>query len=301
MSKNKVLGTSLSSLIDSKITENNKMNFINIDQIEPDPKQPRRVFNLESLKELEISIRNYGILQPIITYAVAFNKYRIISGERRYRASLMAGLKQIPVIVKDLQENELLKISLIENIQRENLTILEEARAYNKILDIFNYSHIDLANILGKTRSHVSNLIRLLKLPITVQNMLEKGEISYGHARAIIGLENSEKIAEKIKLEKWSVRELEKFISKEIKKLEHDKVKNDLPLKKLDKNISNISDPQLENTNLSIHDDFQYLTDLISSKIAMKVKLESSKDGKGKVSIFFNRLEELEGFLTKLK
>ncbi len=158
--------------------------------IKPNPDQPRKQFTEESLRELAASIKEKGVLQPILVERVADQEYVIIAGERRYRAAKMAGLAKIPIIVKSFSETEKLEISLIENIQREDLTPIEEAQAYKHLLDLGNIKQEELAEHLGKNRSTIANSIRLLKLPQTMQDGLSQGKISAGHARAILSLED---------------------------------------------------------------------------------------------------------------
>ena len=187
-----------------------------IHSIQPNPKQPRTVFDDDSLKELAASIKEIGILQPPVVRRVGAEKYELIMGERRLRAAKIAGLSSIPVIIRDTSDNELLREALIENIHRSNLNSLEEAAAYNQMLTDFGITHDDLASKLGKSRPVITNTLRLLNLPTSVQKRLASGALTAGHARALLGLADPiemERIAAKIVAEGLSVRATEELIS----------------------------------------------------------------------------------------
>ena len=187
-----------------------------INSIQPNPKQPRTVFDDDSLRELAASIKEIGILQPPVVRRVGVEKYELIMGERRLRAAKIAGLSSIPVIIRDTSDNELLREALIENIHRSNLNSLEEAAAYNQMLTDFGITHDDLASKLGKSRPVITNTLRLLNLPTSVQKRLASGALTAGHARALLGLADPiemERIAAKIVAEGLSVRATEELIS----------------------------------------------------------------------------------------
>jgi ParB family chromosome partitioning protein len=189
---------------------------VDIENIKPNRKQPRSIFNDEELSELAESIKEIGILQPPVVRKVGENQYELIMGERRLRASKLAGLKVIPVIIRETSDNELLREALVENIHRSNLNSLEEAAAYNQMLSDFGFTHDELAKKLGKSRPVITNTLRLLNLPPSVQKKLTSGALSMGHARALLGLtdpEEIERIANKIVAEGLSVRATEELIS----------------------------------------------------------------------------------------
>lgn len=189
---------------------------VNINSIRPNPRQPRTVFDDESLVELAASIKEIGILQPPVVRKVSENQYELIMGERRLRAAKLAGLTSIPVIIRETSDNELLREALIENIHRSNLNSLEEAAAYSQMLDDFGLTHDELAKRIGKSRPVITNTLRLLNLPPTVQKKLASGAISAGHARALLGLSDQgeiERIANKIVREGLSVRATEELIA----------------------------------------------------------------------------------------
>lgn len=188
---------------------------VDIDSIKPNPKQPRSIFDDSELAELAASIKEIGILQPPVVRKVGENQYELIMGERRLRASKLAGLKRIPVIIRETSDNELLREALIENIHRSNLNSLEEAAAYNQMLTDFGLTHDELAKRIGKSRPVITNTLRLLNLPPSVQKKLASGAISAGHARALLGLSDAgeiERIANKIVSEGLSVRATEELI-----------------------------------------------------------------------------------------
>ncbi len=214
------LGTNLDALIPTSLTfagqEVGQQNEIDINLISPNPKQPRIVFDEAALKELMVSIKEVGILQPPVVREVSGGRYELIMGERRYRAAKAVGLKTIPVIIRQTPDNELLREALIENIHRSQLNPLEEGAAYAQLLSDFNCTHEELATKLGRSRPHLSNTMRLLSLPPTVQNRVALGIISAGHARALLGLTDAaeiEKLANRIVAENLSVRSVEEIIA----------------------------------------------------------------------------------------
>ena len=187
-----------------------------LSSITPNPKQPRTIFDSDALNELAASIKEIGILQPPVVRKIGENKYELIMGERRFRAAKLAGLTTIPVIIRETNDNELLREALVENIHRSNLNSLEEAAAYNQMLTDFGFTHDELASKLGKSRPVITNTLRLLNLPPSVQKRLAAGTLSAGHARALLGLANPdemERLANKIINEGLSVRATEELIA----------------------------------------------------------------------------------------
>jgi ParB family chromosome partitioning protein len=214
------LGTNLDSLIPTSLTvagtEVAQQNEVSIDLISPNPRQPRVVFDESALNELIASIKEIGILQPPVVRRTSGGKYELIMGERRFRAAKAAGLKSIPVIIRQTPDNELLREALIENIHRSQLNPLEEGAAYAQLLTDFNCTHEELATKLGRSRPLISNTMRLLNLPPTVQRKVAAGVISAGHARALLGLTNEadiEKLANRIVAEGLSVRATEEAVA----------------------------------------------------------------------------------------
>ena len=247
--------------------------MLNINEVEPNRGQPRKEFDEDALLELADSVRQYGILQPLI---VQKNKgyYEIIAGERRWRAAKLAGLKEVPVIIKEYTSQQVVEISLIENIQRENLNPIEEAMAFKRLLDEFNLKQDEVAERVSKSRTAVTNSMRLLKLDDKVQQMIIDDMISTGHARALLAIDNKEQqysIATKIFDEKLSVRETEKLVKS---------LKN--PKKKVEKE--------------KIEHVFAYndLIDKMKNVMGTKVNINAKANGKGKIEIEYYSEEELE-------
>ncbi|MFM1968398.1 MAG: hypothetical protein RL590_1255 [Actinomycetota bacterium] len=216
------LGRNLDSLIPSAIKSSTTNETVAdrlevaLSSITPNPKQPRTIFDSEALHELAASIKELGILQPPVVRKISADKYELIMGERRFRAAKLAGLTKIPVIVRETKDNELLREALVENIHRSNLNSLEEAAAYNQMLTDFGFTHDELADKLGKSRPVITNTLRLLNLPPSVQKRLAAGTLSAGHARALLGLANPdemERLANKIINEGLSVRATEELIA----------------------------------------------------------------------------------------
>lgn len=223
-SKRRALGMGLEQLFNSEMldfdqveekiveeTPNDEIVEIPINELMSNPYQPRKVFDEEALKELSESIKEHGVFQPIIVKK-SVKGYNIIAGERRTKASELAGLKTVPAIVRDFSDEEMMQVALLENLQREDLSAIEEAKAYKSIIESLRLTQDELAKRLGKSRSHITNMLGLLRLPLSVQDMVLYGKISMGHARVLSKLENSEQIedlANKVINENLSVRDLE--------------------------------------------------------------------------------------------
>lgn len=229
---------------------------ISLSELRSNPYQPRKIFDEESLKELSDSIKVYGVFQPIIVKK-SLRGYDIIAGERRVKASRMAGLTTIPAIIRDFSDEQMMQIALLENLQRENLTAIEEATAYRDIINALQITQEDLAVKLGKSRSHITNMLGLLKLPMEVQDMVLKGEISMGHARVLSKLENINDINEltdKVVKNNLSVRELENMVNSNYKRNNE--------IKKRPKTSSA---------------EYKYIEDAIEEKLGTKVKISENK------------------------
>ncbi|MDD2496561.1 MAG: ParB/RepB/Spo0J family partition protein [Desulfitobacteriaceae bacterium] len=224
------LGRGLQALIPpSPIAETNEKSIvlIKLDKIEPNREQPRKNFHQDRIRELAESIKEHGVVQPIVVRSISEEKYEIVVVERRWRASRLAGLKEIPCVIRDVDQKESTELALIENIQREDLNILEEAEAYQKLISEHNYTQEQLAARLGKSRSYITNTLRLLNLAMPLQGFVRDGIISAGHARAILSVSDTSKqysFAQKIIKEKLSVRQAEE-LAKEFNKKESFKEK----------------------------------------------------------------------------
>lgn len=273
------LGRNLDSLIPTPIrmsgidTPIADRSEIPISSIQPNPKQPRTVFDQEALEELASSVREIGILQPPVVRKVGNDRYELIMGERRLRAAKIAGLSSIPVIIRETNDTELLREALVENIHRSNLNSLEEAAAYNQMLTDFGLTHDELAEKLGKSRPVITNTLRLLNLPISVQKKLAAGTLSMGHARALLGLSDNteiERIANKIITEGLSVRAVEELIA--LSQPEHRKS----PLKKSNRLGK-----------------FQEIQEAIENVLDTRVTIKGGKSG-GKIEIEFADGEDLQ-------
>lgn len=221
--KSRGLGRGLSALMsdvaadDAQQTTPKRADLVvPIEQVHPNPDQPRRTFDVDSLNELAASVAEKGIIQPLIVRRIAGNPalYEIVAGERRWRAAQIAKLHQIPVLVRDYNDTEVLEIAIIENIQRADLNPMDEASGYKQLMERFGHTQDKLSQALGKSRSHIANLLRLLTLPAEVQNYLVSGQITTGHARALIGHERAVQLAREVIQRKLSVRETEQLAKK---------------------------------------------------------------------------------------
>ncbi len=280
--RNRALGRGLSSLLNEEITSIEiitSSNNIDLELIEVNEDQPRKYFDEEKIKELADSINSHGLVQPIIVNKSQSGKYKIIAGERRFRACKIAGLRQVPVIIKDLTEKEILEIALIENIQRQELTAIEEAEGFQKLIKEYGYSQGELAVVVGKSRSHVANLLRLNQLPESIKFMINNGQLSMGHARCLIGLENAEEIANKVVANDLNVRQVEELVSNKRRK---EKANNSVTKEK----------------DKVIDEDLVMLGQSLSEKFGVKVVVENSWNG-GRISLHYSNLEELDSILTK--
>ena len=278
------LGKGLEAIFIENDTENKSTTYLQISEIEPNRNQPRREFDEEALSELAESIAQHGVLQPILVRPVGTDFYQIVAGERRWRASRMAGLREVPVVIRELTDNEVMEIALIENLQREDLSPVEEAKGYKALMDTYSMTQDDVAKSVGKSRSSVSNSLRILSLPETVIELIEKGNLSQGHAKALLSLkkiELIEKIA-KLTVEKdLSVRELEKLC----KKLNSESATKKAKIKKNKKR-----NPFFDEVELSLK---EYL--------GRKIKVVNSTKHKGVLQIEFYSDEDLESIAKCLE
>ena len=277
--KKKGLGRGLSALFgDSPPKENNadiaNLNKISISDLSRNPYQPRQFFDEVKLEELSNSIRKKGIIQPIAVRPKKSDsgKYEIIAGERRWLAAQRAGLHEIPVTVLDLSDVESLEVAIVENIQRDDLNPIEEARGYKRLAEEFNYDHESISKLMSKSRSHISNTLRLLSLPEDVISMLQEGTLTSGQARPLIGILNASAIAEEIVSNNYSARRVE-FI---VKGKKIDKTGK----KKYDANIFNMQEK-------------------IEKILGMRVSITNKKNNSGKISIEYKDLEQFD-FISKL-
>ena len=273
------LGRGLSSLFSNKeslASESKNYKIITITSLIPNKNQPRTKFNKSELEELANSIKENGMLQPIIVRKSQNDNYEIIAGERRWRAAQIIGMHEVPVVLKNISDEEVMQIALIENIQRENLNPVEEAKAFEKLLNN-NSNHEELAKIVGKSRSHISNMIRLLELDEKILNLIEEDKLSMGHARTLIGVPNAIDLAHEIIKNKLSVRDIEKSTSKYKKKYKKSKTILKDP---------NIADLERE----------------LSEKIGLKTFIHFNEEGSsGSITVHYSDLDQLDDIMKRLK
>ena len=291
MTKKKGLGKGLAALIGeaedsnlskSDIKETNEANERKSDEIPieylfPNKNQPRKLFNQEKIDELSQSIKQKGLILPILVKKIDEKNYQIIAGERRWRASQKAGLHNVPVIIKNLDDKEILEIALIENMQREDLNPIEEAEGITRLQEEYQYTQEELAKTLGKSRPQISNTIRLLKLPHKVQEFVQNKSLSAGHARALVGIDQAYSIAQIAIKKDMNVRQLETYIAY---------IKN----KKSKKGSSKLKDPNILSLEIEI-----------TQMLGLSTKIEQKNNEKGKLEIFYNNLEQFDDLLKKLR
>ena len=280
--KRKALGRGLEQLfndeglnfdtIENSIIEEAKTNDqiveINLSELRANPYQPRKNFDEEALNELASSIKEHGVFQPIIVKK-SIKGYEIIAGERRFRASKLAGMQTIPAIVKDFSDEEMMQIALLENLQRENLTSIEEAKAYKSIIESMNITQDELAKKVGKSRSHITNILGLLKLPASVQDMVLYNKLSMGHARVLSKLDDPktiEDLAQRVINEDLSVRKLESLV--------YDNEEKEVKTKK------------------SSNNEYKYMENFLKEKLGTNVKINNNK-----ISIKFSNVQDLNRIL----
>ncbi len=272
--KSKGLGKGLNALLSEEALnhyEEEGIKKVDINEIDPNFEQPRKNFSEQELNELSESIREHGILQPLIVREKE-GRYQIVAGERRYRASRLAQITEIPVIIKDLTDKETLEISLIENIQREELNIMELACSYSLLMEQFDYTQEEIATRLGKARASIANILRLLKLTPYVQQQLRDNELTFGHARVLVGIKSSEtqkKVADAIIANQMSVRETEKYVKNLMEK------KSKAPQKQ------------------EVNPFYREVQDGLQRLLGTKVSINANKK-KGKIEIEYYSEDELE-------
>ena len=279
---NKGSKSSVESELYSKddVEQNSGEQMMKINIVEPNREQPRKKFEEDALLELADSIKQFGILQPLLVRKRK-DYYEIIAGERRWRAAKMAGVKEVPVIIKEFSEQEVIEIGLIENIQRENLNPIEEAMAFKRLLEEFNLKQDEVAERVSKSRTAVTNCIRLLKLDDRVQQMVIEDMLSTGHARALLSVENPEEqygLAQKIFDERLNVRDVEKLV----------------------KNLHKPQKEKKETGSSTMQAIYQDIEDKLKQKLSTKVVITSKGEGSGKIEIEFYNHEDLDRLLDMI-
>ncbi len=285
MEKKSALGRGLGALIDIQPTVQTSgsslIDEVELSKIEANPDQPRTNFNEEALQELAASIAELGVVQPITIREIAQDKYMIIAGERRFRASKLAGLTKIPAYIKRVSDETMMEMALVENIQREDLNAIEIALTYQRLLDEYKFTQEKLSDRVGKKRATVANYLRLLKLPAEIQLGLTKKEIDMGHARALINVQDPTKMIklyEEVVAKGYSVRKVEELV----RQLNEGGDASALEKKP--------TDPELQKA-------YSQIADRLSNIFGAKVKVDRNEKGKGKISLIFSSDEELENIL----
>ena len=276
-----------------------KLQNINLDKIITNPNQPRKYFSKEKMEELKESIKNNGLIQPIIVRKVENtmqNKYEIIAGERRYRACKFLGFESVQCIIIQAGDSKSYEFSVLENIQRENLNPIEEAESYVMLMEVYGYTQENMAQKLGKTRSVISNKIRLLKLPEAIKSYVRTGELSYGHARTLLGLKDNfeiEKIVKKIIEKSYTVRDVEKIVKK-YNEFQDNEVKT-FKEKNKSFDIEKYDDSKFEN-----NEEKEFLEKKLREFFGTKVEIKGELNKRGKIEIEYYDYEDLAKIVTLL-
>jgi len=279
--KNRGLGRGLDALLNndeiSQFTSSDNSNLLAVEKLVSGQFQPRKIFNQDSLKELAESIKAQGIIQPILVRMVSSDQYEIVAGERRWQAAKIANLKEVPVVIKDISDSTALAMALIENIQREDLNVIEEARGIKRLIDEFKMTHEEAAEAVGKSRTAVSNILRLLNLCEHAQKALETKKIEMGHARAILSLSSIDQtlMCQKIVNQKLSVREVEKEVLAGTTKKTSPKQSKDNDIKRLENELSD--------------------------RFGNTITINHKESGKGLISFKYANLDELDKIIANLK
>lgn len=263
------------SLSTNTTTAGKTPSLIDVSLIKPSRFQPRTEFNEEALKALAQSIKDKGVLQPLLVRKTDFG-YELIAGERRWRAAQIAGVDRVPVIEKELKDEEALEVALVENLLRENLSAIEEAEALQRLMDEFSHTQEALSQVIGKSRSYIANTLRLLNLPDNIRNLIKEGKLTAGHARQLIGLENAEQIAEQIIKKDMSVRQVEDLVAK---------LKSGKPEAKKNTRSEDVID--IENS--------------LNKSLGLRIKISPSKQGGGKVVLQYASPAELDMIIDILE
>lgn len=257
--------------------------------------QPRHDFNEENLHELADSIEKNGILQPLVVRSLGNGKYEIIAGERRFRAAKLAKLKEVPVVLKEYSDQQALEAAIIENVQRQDLNPMEEAEGYQRLLDEFKYTQEKLARAIGKSRSHIANLLRLLGLPEAVKKLVREGALSMGHARALIGVSSPESLAKRVVEEGLNVRQTEGLAKG---------IEPNAPAASAEKPAVKTSGSTARSGNhhadARSNDDVMQLEEMLSSNLGLKVSIKTHGAQKGEVQISYESLAQLDEILRRL-
>ena len=284
------LGRGLAALMGDTVPENvavdqaRSARRLPVEQISPNPRNPRDSFAEDELEDLTRSVREKGVVQPLLVRTLEEGRYELIAGERRWRAAQRAGLDMVPVVVRDVDEKESLELAIIENVQRADLNSLEEAQGYQQLIDSFSYSQQALASVIGKSRSHIANTLRLLRLPDDVQALLASGELSAGHARQLIGRDDAADLARMIIDDGLSVRDIEKLVQG-----------NTEPgVVQAKKTSDSGSVPGLADA------DTRAIEAKLTEHLGLGVQLKAKPNGSGALTIKYKTLEQLDDLLRRI-
>lgn len=248
---------------------------VDVNLLFPSPFQPRKDFDEEALNALVESVKEKGVLQPLLVRKKN-GRFEIIAGERRWRASKLAGLQTVPIIVKDMDDKEVLEVALVENLLRENLSAIEEAEGFQRLIDEFSHTQEALAQIVGKSRSHVANTLRLLNLPDPVKDLVREGTLSAGHARALVGLDNAETLAKQIVAKDLNVRQVEELVAKQ-------------------------KNPEVKEPKKAKDEDIVEIENDLNKNLGLRIKISPSKQGGGKVVLQYASAAELDMIIDILE
>ena len=248
---------------------------VDVNLLFPSPFQPRKDYDEEALNALVESVKEKGVLQPLLVRKKN-GRFEIIAGERRWRASKLAGLQTVPVIVKDMDDKEVLEVALVENLLRENLSAIEEAEGFQRLIDEFSHTQEALAQIVGKSRSHVANTLRLLNLPDSVKDLVREGTLSAGHARALVGLDNAETLAKQIVAKDLNVRQVEELVAKQ-------------------------KNPEVKEPKKAKDEDIVEIEKDLNKNLGLRIKISPSKQGGGKVVLQYASAAELDMIIDILE
>ncbi|MBE3586736.1 MAG: ParB/RepB/Spo0J family partition protein [Thermoanaerobacter sp.] len=288
MSKKRGLGKGLGALIPVDSNDlDGTLQEIRVEDVHPNPRQPRQALDQDRIQELALSIKEHGVVQPIVVRPVAGGRYEIIAGERRWRACRILGLKYIPAIIKDYGDLEASAVSLVENVQREDLNPLEEASAYRRLIDEFGLSQEEIARLVAKSRPFITNTLRLLSLPPEVQDMLSSGVITAGHARAILSLDDAAKqiaAAREVVAHGLNVRETEELVRRFINESRDD----------------GASAKEKSSPSASDDGELVSLEDMLGDVLGTKVRIRARRGGRGVIEITFDNREQLDELVNLL-
>lgn len=270
---------------DNTLDDKESIRHVRLTDIEPNKNQPRKKFDEAEIQKLAESISEHGLIQPIIVRPIADERYQIVAGERRWRACKIAGISEIPIIVRELSDEDTAKIALIENIQRADLNPIEEAAAYKQLIDNYNITQEALAKMVGKSRSVIANSVRLLNLPEQVQDMLKNDEITVGHAKALAGIDDEDymiEVAEKAANGLLTVRNIERLAAEY-------QTRNDEDV------------PDIDELDRKVRNYYTEVELSLTDRLGRKIKINPGKDGKGSISIDFFDKDDLNGIADLLK